>query len=165
MLFRGQRGRRGNMTTEVPSIIRSRISRIIRARCTRTSKGSTMKKNRISLWAVRLLLPIAVIAGASAQQTIDFCNFELPSAIVRGNATFTAVYAFDVDSSGTPQNVHAVEKAFAKSEDVQKCITNWKLPDYSHTHLVPSFERRPAVGWRKLGISWRGITTPIRPRW
>src|SRR5258708_30563523 len=162
MLFRGQRGRRGNMTTEVPSIIRSRISRIIRARCTRTSKGSTMKKNRISLWAVRLLLPIGVIAGASAQQTIDFCNFELPSAIVRGNATFTAVYAFDVDSSGTPQNVHAVEKGFAKSEDVQKCITDWKLPDYSHKHLVASLDWGHAIGWTKWGISGDGETGIIR---
>jgi hypothetical protein len=121
-----------------------------------------MKKNRVSLWAIRLLLPITVIAGASAQQTIDFCNFELPSAIVRGNATFTAVYAFDVNSSGTPQNVQAVEKAFVKSEDAQKCITDWKLPDYSHKHLVASFEWRHAIGWTKLGISGEGVSLTIR---
>ena len=120
-----------------------------------------MKKRSSTLLAVGLLLVAALATRAKAQQTIDFCNFELPSTIVRGNASFTTVYAFDVDRDGTPANIQSVEKGFAKSEDVQKCIADWKLPDYAHKHLVASFEWRHALGWTKLGISGEGVNVTI----
>jgi len=97
---------------------------------------------------------------ANAQE-IKFCAFPLSKAILQANASFNVIYEFDVSGNGLPTNIKALERRFIEPADVQKCIEQWRLPQYASKHLVAVFEWHHGVGWSRLAISGPDVKLTI----
>jgi hypothetical protein len=118
---------------------------------------------RISINGHLLLLIVLFIFGnvpANCQE-VNFCAFSLPKGVLQANASFNAIYQFDVDKNGDPINIKPTAKEFTNPQDVQVCIRQWTLPQSANQHLVAVFEWRHGIGWTKLAVSGPGIKLTV----
>lgn len=100
-------------------------------------------------------------AGSSKAQEVSFCTFPLSKAIRQANASFNVIHEFDVSENGLPVNIKVLERGFVEPADVQKCIEQWRLPQFTSKHLVAVFEWHHGAGWKRLAISGPDVRLTI----
>lgn len=120
-----------------------------------------MTKSSFAEYIVPLLLMFLCGGAVANGQEVNFCLFSLPQGILQANASFNAIYEFDVDKNGVPTNIHPRAKEFTNPSDVRACLEQWKLPDSALKHLVAIFEWHHGVGWTKLAISGPSINLTV----
>jgi hypothetical protein len=108
-------------------------------------------------WILALSLMSLTSSAVAKGQEVNLCLFSLSPGILQANASFSAIYDFDVDKNGVPVNIKPLAQEFTKPADAQACIGEWRLPQSASKHLVATFEWHHGVGWTGLAISGPGM--------
>jgi hypothetical protein len=96
-----------------------------------------------------------------ARQEIELCDFQVPPAIARANASFTVVYAIKVGDDGHAASVEKVKNDFLPSRPFTACLGKWILPTHNRK-VVVTLAWQHGVGWTEVTVSGPGIDTRIR---
>jgi hypothetical protein len=120
-----------------------------------------MSNLKVFRWTLLLLLLPAVNVLVAQGQEINFCAFRLSPGVMQANASFNAIYDFNVNKDGVPINIKAIARQFTDPIAVQTCIGEWRLPESALKHLVAVFQWDHGTGWTRLAISGPGIKLTI----
>lgn len=98
-------------------------------------------------------------AGASGEgqrkspTQIEFCQFKVPSVIVKGYADFSIVYSFELDENKKPIEIRALQDKYLDFDEVSACLESWIFPDESPaTQMLMLVNWEHAEGWTKMSI-------------
>ena len=122
--------------------------------------GQSLAKGVCSAYLLFFLVILCDVETAKAQE-VSFCAFPLTKAILQANASFNVIYEFDVSENGLPVKIKTLEEGFVEPADVQKCIEQWRLPQFASKHLVAVFEWHHGIGWKRLAISGPDVKLTI----
>ncbi len=122
----------------------------------------SLAKGAFSGWGLLCFLLILCDAGVVKAQEVSFCGFPLSKAMLQANASFNVIYEFDVSENGLPVRIKTLEKGFVQPADVQACIEQWRLPQFTSKHLVAVFEWHHGIGWTRLAISGPEVKLTIQ---
>jgi hypothetical protein len=111
--------------------------------------------------SIVLVLLAASARAQSGSANVEFCNFGIDPAVVRGNATFSVIYTFHVGPGGAPELIRAVEDRYVGEAAVRRCLSSWKLPATKEP-IVAVFTWEHSVGWITLSISGADFKYVVR---
>jgi len=86
---------------------------------------------------------------------IEFCHFQVPERWRWANATFSLIYAFELNRNGKPVRIQGSSRFSGKvdEKEVIRCIENWELQGLSNTgKMVAIFQWIHGKGWQTLTV-------------
>ena len=97
---------------------------------------------------------------------IDFCQFPLPDAIKRANASFYVIATFQVSHDGKPTDIKVIERDVGNYVDaapVIECIKGWTLMGLPPgTRAVAAWRWNHGRGWEGLSVSGPSISYRVK---
>lgn len=84
---------------------------------------------------------------------ITFCNLEVSKNTKRANASFSVIYAFEIDQEGKPSKIQKIQDKYVGKEKVIACLSEWRfigLP--SGTDLIAFFRWQHGKGWVEVSV-------------
>ena len=94
-----------------------------------------------------------------------FCQITLSDHTKQANITFTDIYIFDIDKSGSVINMRPSRAKYTDVLDVHTCLEKWRFSGFpDHTVFHVEFTWKHAVGWTQMRISGKDFsqTTILR---
>lgn len=108
----------------------------------------------------------ATTTYAEASEEIELCDFKVPAAIARANASFSVIYSIELGSTGKPTKVTKVKNDFWADDSFVKCFRGWRLPpEYRTVSIILNWKH--GTGWTQLVISGKGVHRILKfqPGW
>ena len=109
--------------------------------------------------------PFQIFAQKSETEII-FCQFPVSRDIKLGNANFSLIYSFRVDSNGNPIKISVLNDfpiAKITKEQVVDCISEWHFANLKiGTILIADFRWEHGKEWTELHISGKDFKQKIR---
>ena len=120
-----------------------------------------MKLNKNQFKAKYIVIAASVYClgmslAMGGDEIIEFCDFNVPSAITHANASFSVVYSMEIDDSGNPVKINKILNNFLTDELFVNCFIKWKLPpEYKTITIVMNWKH--GVGWTQLSLSGKEV--------
>ncbi|MEM9553321.1 MAG: hypothetical protein AAGC60_03620 [Acidobacteriota bacterium] len=105
-----------------------------------------------------VLIPTAGGAGSNensetAVTEIHFCHFRVPRHVKAMNASFSIVYAFQVNEGGSLAEPKKLLDRFLDLEAITECVEKWRLPDLREGSVVKVVAVwKHGIGWTQMSI-------------
>lgn len=129
-------------------------------------KLSNWQKRRVIVFCELWLCFSGLAVCANPSEEIELCDFGVPSAIARANASFPVIYSLELGSTGKPIRVAKVKNDFLADDPFVNCFLGWQLPaEWGTVYVILNWKH--GIGWTQLTISGKGVRRVLRfqPGW
>jgi hypothetical protein len=129
-------------------------------------KPSNCQKKYVTIFCAVSLCFSALTVYANASEEIELCDFKVPGAIARANASFSVIYSIELGPTGKPTKVTKVKNDFLADDPFVNCFRGWQLPpEYGTVSIILNWKH--GIGWTQLSISGKGVHRVLKfqPGW
>jgi hypothetical protein len=107
-----------------------------------------------------LFFSSSLITSASVPETpkrqilSSFCQPSLSEDLKQSSLSFTDIYSFKIDESGSPIEIKSFRAGYTNVEEIKDCLKEWKLKGFitgAIFHVELSWKH--GVGWMRMRIS------------